>query len=256
MSTIDSLPQGSSLWVEPESAANTSNPPQYPYNNITQTESGHTFELDDTPGRERVRLQHRSGTFIEMHPNGNEVHKVYGDGYEITIKNKNVLIKGTCNLTIEGDLNIDVKGDKTERIQGNYFLEVRKELNVRCVEDMTLSSDADVQVSANENYDGTIFLSASDSVTVASDVAVSGAVGADIVTAETRIDAGLGIRAGIYGVNSLGPIISTVSVAAPIATFGFSKAILATDVVNKNIYSFHVHPIPKGFTGLPKLKQI
>jgi len=256
MSTIDSLPGGSSLWVEPESAANTTNPPQYPYNNITQTESGHTFELDDTPGGERVRLQHRSGTFIEMHPNGNEVHKVYGDGYEITIKNKNVLIKGTCNLTIEGDLNIDVKGDKTERIQGNYFLEVRKELNVRSVEDMTLSSDADVQVSANENFGGTIFLSASDSITVASDVAVIGSIGADFISSETRINAGTGVYAGTFGVNSLGPITSTVSVASPIATFGFSKSILATDVVNKNIYGFHVHPISNGFTGTPKLKQI
>lgn len=256
MSTLDTIPSGTSLWVEPESAANTSNPPDYPHNNITQTESGHIFELDDSKGRERVRLQHRSGTFIEMHPNGNEVHKVYGDGFEITVKNKNVLIKGSCNITIEGDLNIDVKGDKTERVQGNYFLEVRKEFNVRSVEDLTLSSDADVQVSANENFGGAIYLSSADNVTVASDLAVAGSVGADIVTAETRIDAGLGIRAGVYGVNSLGPIISSVSVAAPIATFGYSKAILATDVVNKNIYSFHVHPIPKGITGLPKLKQI
>ena len=81
-------------WTEPESAANTDYQPIYPYNNVQVTESGHSFEMDDTPTRERVRLQHRSGTFIEMHPNGDEVHKVYGNGYEITIKDKNVLIKG------------------------------------------------------------------------------------------------------------------------------------------------------------------
>ena len=101
-------------WTEPESAANTDYPPQAPYNTITATESGHTFELDDTKGRERVRLAHRSGTFIEMHPNGDEVHKIYGKGYEITIKDKNVLVEGNCNITINGDANINVKGDKVE----------------------------------------------------------------------------------------------------------------------------------------------
>ena len=56
-------------WTEPESAANTDYQPVYPYNNVTQTRSGHMFELDDTKGRERVRLQHRANTFIEMHRN-------------------------------------------------------------------------------------------------------------------------------------------------------------------------------------------
>jgi hypothetical protein len=50
--------------------------------------------MDDTPTRERIRLQHRIGTFMEMYPNGDEVHKVYGTGYEIHLKGKNVLIKG------------------------------------------------------------------------------------------------------------------------------------------------------------------
>jgi hypothetical protein len=76
-------------WTEPESARNTETPPVYPYNNIQQTESGHSFEMDDTPTRERVRLQHRIGTFLEMHPDGDEVHKVYGTGYEIYLKGKN-----------------------------------------------------------------------------------------------------------------------------------------------------------------------
>jgi hypothetical protein len=47
--------------------------------------------MDDTPTRERIRLQHgKSLTFIEMHPNGDQVHKVFGDDYEITIKNKDI----------------------------------------------------------------------------------------------------------------------------------------------------------------------
>jgi hypothetical protein len=34
-------------WTEPESAANTDYQPVYPYNNVTQTRSGHMFELDE-----------------------------------------------------------------------------------------------------------------------------------------------------------------------------------------------------------------
>ena len=34
-------------WTEPESAANTSYQPVYPYNNVKQTEAGHLFEMDD-----------------------------------------------------------------------------------------------------------------------------------------------------------------------------------------------------------------
>ena len=52
---------------------------EYPFNHVWQTESGHTFELDDTPTRERVRIQHgKSKNFIEMHPNGDQVVKVFG----------------------------------------------------------------------------------------------------------------------------------------------------------------------------------
>ena len=107
-------------WTEPESAANTAYPPDFPSNHVMATASGHSLEMDDSKDRERVRLAHRTGTFIEMHPNGDEVHKVYGDGYEITIKDKNVLIQGTCSVTIEGDSLVNVKGDKVEYIEGNY----------------------------------------------------------------------------------------------------------------------------------------
>ena len=44
-------------WTEPESAANTDYQPQYPYNNITQTESGHAFEGDDRDPSRKLDLK-------------------------------------------------------------------------------------------------------------------------------------------------------------------------------------------------------
>jgi hypothetical protein len=268
------------LWTEPESAANADNQPVYPYNDVTQTESGHLFELDDTPTRERVRLQHRSGTFFEMHPNGDEVHKVYGDGYEIIIKNKNVLIKGACNITINGDANMHVLGDHNVRVDGDYNLQVAGKLNQRVVGDVSLSSDNDISITANENFGGSLRLAASDHLYLASDLVVGGSISADIINAETRVNAGTGVFAGPLGfvsgvgglslgipspatpvavpgcINTVGAITSLASVNAPIANFGFAKcgimdAVLMTDTINSTIYNYHIHPSPKGPTGSP-----
>jgi hypothetical protein len=249
-------PPSINLWTEPESAANTDYQPVYPYNNITLTESGHSFEMDDTPARERVRLQHRSGTFIEMHPNGDEVHKVYGDGYEITIKNKNVLIKGTCNITVEGDCNMQVLGDFNHSVKGDYNLEVAGKMKQRVVGDISISGDEDISITANENFGGAVRIAAADNVTISSDLVVGGSIAGDIISAETRINAGTGVYAGPLGVYSLGPITSLVSMQAPLGTFSLMTSIMMTDVVNTNIYKTHIHPAPRGMTGPPILPMV
>jgi len=89
-------------WTEPASEFNA----KYPFNNVKQTESGHFFEMDDTPSSERVRLQHRTGSFFQIYPNGEKVTKVVSDNYEIILGNGYVYIKGTCDVTVEGTINI------------------------------------------------------------------------------------------------------------------------------------------------------
>lgn len=274
---------GDSGWTEPESAATVDNPPQYPYNNSTQTESGHLFELDDTPKRERIRLNHRTGTFIEMHPNGDEVHKVYGDGYEITVKNKYVLIKGVCNLTIEGDSIVNIKGNKTEFVEGNYSLVVKGDLVQSSAGKTFITSDKDMTIGANPGVLGTLNLRAGDHLEIAGDLNVSGQVTADIIFAETRVDTGPkgGMKAGLLGFVSsgglsiglpgliaipgtiiCGSIVCTLPIGAvpgtitaatnmvsPLAEFGMMTSILMTDVINSTIFDTHIHPAPKGVTG-------
>jgi hypothetical protein len=257
-------------WTEPESAANTDYQPQYPYNQIQQTESGHFFEMDDTPTRERVRLNHRSGTFIEMHPNGDEVHKVYGDGYEIIIKNKNVLIKGSCSVTINGDCNMDVKGDYNLQVAKDYTVLIGGECNMRSVKDMNISSDEDLTINANENFGGTLRLGAADSLYLASDLVVGGSIHADVITAESRLATGVlgGVTAGSAGfVSILGGLSLGIPIAVPgsvyaigSGTFGISlfapfsssilnSSVLGWDLVNTTLDNIHIHPAPRGPTG-------
>lgn len=109
-------------WEEPMSKANSTTPPQYPFNRATVTEFGHSIELDDTKGRERIRIQHGLGTFVEVHPDGSRVNKIVGDNYEIVAKDNNVLIKGTCNITILGDAKTKVSGDYTLDVTGDVVI--------------------------------------------------------------------------------------------------------------------------------------
>lgn len=117
-------------WDEPLSAYSA----QYPYNQVKETEAGHIKEYDNTSGSERIHEYHVAGTFYEIDSTGNKVTRIVGNEYEIVLKDKNVYVKGACNLTIDGsvstrikgDWNIEVDGDKIETITGNYTQTVAK----------------------------------------------------------------------------------------------------------------------------------
>ncbi len=47
---------------------------QYPYNKVTETESGHILEFDDTPNAKRIHLRHATGNSIEWTDNGNQIN--------------------------------------------------------------------------------------------------------------------------------------------------------------------------------------
>lgn len=239
-------------WTEPESAANTDYQPVYPYNNIQQTESGHSFELDDTPGRERVRLQHRSGTFTEMHPNGDEVHKIIGNGYEIVTKGKNVLIKGVCNITIEGDSVLHVKGDAYSQIDGTSYQNIKGDVKqtVQGNVQQTVAGDFDI------NSAGDINLSAS-SVNINADLYVRGDIGtSQSIQADGNIGSNLSVSA-VKSVETTGYIIAGttmvagVSVFAPMVSDMFGSMQMFRMKVNT-----HVHIGNKGFPTSTPTRQM
>lgn len=261
-------------WLEPESAANTDYQPQYPYNKITQTESGHSFELDDTPTRERVKLMHRTGTFIEMHPNGDEVHKVFGDGYEITISNKNVLVKGRCNITIEGDSVTEIMGNKYEVVRGDYNLVVNGNLSIDGRKNVQLSSQDVLGLTSNPLFGGYLDINTGGTMHLKGDLVVEGTLNAGDIFSQTRVDAALGMSAGPYGFVSLlgglsigvpvaipgnitciGLINAGISVAAPLGSFLISDSVFMTDNVNVALHNAHFHFAKFGptTTAIPKM---
>jgi hypothetical protein len=274
-------------WTEPESAANTDYPPDYGYNSVTGTESGHTFEMDDSKNRERIRLTHRTGTFIEMHPNGDEVHKVYGNNYVITVQDNRVLIKGSCIVTIDGDSFLHIKGDRIEQVDGNYELNVKGNYSqvIEKTGNITVKNDLKILSGASIGG-GAMTLASADGVYVESDFNVDGEIVAYKMYSKGRVDAGTGMSAGPLGfvtgtggisvgfptpatpvavpgqINCIGNIFSLmsinalVSMNAPTANFGIMTSVLMTDLINTGIYDSHIHKTPHGVSGVPMMPMV
>ena len=271
MATIPPAPAGQYTWAEPESPFNLDEGPVYPHNKVWETESGHSFEMDDTRDRERIRLQHRSKTFIEMHPDGSEVHKIYGDGYEIVLKNKNVLIKGHCSVTIEGDSIVHVKGDKIEKIDGNLYQEIAGKMYTNVKKETTFLSNGDMTLGVGDPLTGALNIKTGDYTYIEGDLSVSGGITGLAITSETKVNANTGVTAGPLGfVTETGGVSVGLPVASPIGTINASLAINAGFSVNapfingfmvsdvagsmfgmRAVYNSHIHPVPKGMTGTP-----
>lgn len=103
---------------------------KYPYNHVTESESGHIFEVDDTPGAERLHRYHKSGTFEEIHPDGTRVTKIVGPDYLIIEQDGNVFIKGNLNITVEGNANLIVEGNANIETDGKFNVLAQGDINM------------------------------------------------------------------------------------------------------------------------------
>jgi hypothetical protein len=241
-----------SSWTEPV-IVDQNNPPKYPYNQIQQSESGHSIELDDSPSKERVRIQHRSGTFTEMQPNGDEVHKIYGDGYEIVLGGKNVQISGQCNITIDGACVVHIKGDSIMQVDGNVTQKVSGDVTQTVSGTTTIAGDGDIDIASS----GDISLSA-QSVNIDADLNVNGGI-----TSTQSISAVGNVEAGLQCFATLGMVTpGYISAGSPVALNpipGWVSGIMVTDIVrtlvmDRLIYDTHTHPVLSkdfGITGVP-----
>lgn len=114
----------------------------YPYNKVTQTESGHIIEVDDTPGNERLHVYHRSGTYIEIDSNGSVVKRTRGSSYEIVDCNGKIAILGKADISINGACNIFVGNDANMEVMGD--------VNLTCHNDITALAGGKMHLSAKE----------------------------------------------------------------------------------------------------------
>jgi hypothetical protein len=223
-----------------------------------------------------------------MHPNGDEVHKVFGDGYEITIKNKNVLIKGVCNIIVDSDCNMKVGGDYNLVVDGDFNLTTKGNYTVGVKKDIKISSDEDIKLSSS-NPTGSVLLDGGGSggelifnsnIRVDGDLTAFNLFAQDLTGLSGRVDAAGGVSAGLLGFITSGgvsvgmpvgatvpgTVLASVNVTAPTAAFalaeigkascGIMDAVLMVDIITSAIYNSHIHTSPKGPTSPPLMRFI
>ncbi|AKU43820.1 baseplate hub subunit and tail lysozyme [Citrobacter phage Merlin] len=143
---------------------------QYPYVHTMETESGHIQEFDDTPGYERYRLIHPTGTYEEVAPDGRRTRKTVNDLYDITNGDGNFLVSGDKNVNvganeiyynmadklhqIDGSNTIFIRGDETKTVEGNGTLLVKGNIKVvvQGNADILVEGDAKTEVQGNHDY--------------------------------------------------------------------------------------------------------
>jgi len=101
--------------------------PKYPLNRVTVTEGGHVIHHDDTPGKERIRVFHKSGSGRETIANGQVTdvvvaglhHYVKGGITETVDGNVDEKVGGSHRQSVHGDTHQEVAGHVTMMVQGD-----------------------------------------------------------------------------------------------------------------------------------------
>ena len=139
-------------WKEPQPAYGA----MYPYNSVNESESGHTVEVDDTPGNERVAITHRSGTTQEMYPSGTQVEKIIKDNYTIVHGSDFAYVQGKLELSVENVANIRIKGKTTIEVDGDVDWKISGGMN------LSIGKDLNIKTGGNVNFDtgATYFITA------------------------------------------------------------------------------------------------
>ena len=133
-----------------------STPVEYPMSRTNVTPSGHVIQYNDTPAGERVLVKHRTGTAIDMLPDGS---------MSISSKGKTIFtIRDDMTIVVEGDVNWAVNGNFNLDVKGNYNV---KALNVNTVSEGDISSttqSGSINVTAAANLRETVKGSKSSTV--------------------------------------------------------------------------------------------
>jgi hypothetical protein len=115
--------------------------------------SGQVIGVSDKKGSEFLQLTHRTGTKVEMHPNGDVIIKSLKDHYQITLGDNKILISGNHDVTIQGGASLKVEGDYEMRVSGNMLsvIEGNMETTVHGNHNTAVKGDQEIAINGNQN---------------------------------------------------------------------------------------------------------
>ena len=191
---------------------------KFPYNNVTETESGHAFELDDTFGFERVQLSHRTGSTLEFANTGATKIKSTSSRQDITM----------------GDQRTYVNGDKYETIDGDYYLQIGGKLRI-LAKSVEIVSGSGTAISAPQGI----------SITGGQSVAITG-LSASMSGVSTTVS---GVKTQVSGAMSTtvsGAVTHILGNAAVVvkSPYGRAEHLISEEQGIKNLNTCTPNPIP------------
>ena len=147
----------------------------YPYNKVTETESGHIQEFDDTPAAERIHIRHKIGTSLEWTPTGDQVNIIKGHNYKMAVGSDKTFIEGDSDISIDGRHKIYI--NKSATLNNHYDIQVGANANLNIQVDtgdvnvvtrvgkVNVNSGGDYNLKVGGNY--TLTVEGSHSETIA-----------------------------------------------------------------------------------------
>tara|TARA_R110002012_G_scaffold7845_6_gene36294 strand:+ start:1894 stop:2730 length:837 start_codon:yes stop_codon:yes gene_type:complete len=124
--------------------------PEYPFNNVMATESGHVKEYDDTPGLERITERHMSGTQYEVCADGTKNETIVRDNYRLVVGQDTLEVFGDVRVIISGHADVAVAGNLTASVAGNIAADSSGDITLK-TNDATKKIILDGEVSVTEN---------------------------------------------------------------------------------------------------------
>lgn len=173
---------------------------KYPYNRIEITESGHEIHYDDTPGKERIRISHKSGTYQETTHDGKQVNMVVGNrvdynkqGLTVTVdKNmdqkvggstrtsihggSHTEVKGTMSTAVDKDVKSMIGGDSVSAVKGDMVTGVKGKTTMRLGGGIEVKGDAKIEskvdAEANLSFGKSLRIYSKEKMSILSDDAI------------------------------------------------------------------------------------
>ena len=139
----------------------------YPYNRVFESESGHIIEYDDTPDNERIHQRHKTGTSLEIHPDGTQTEIVKGDHYTFVSGKRQAEIIGNSDLSIDGRHKIFI--NKSGTTNNHYDIQIGANANINIQVDKGNINMVTVDGNINVNSGGDYNVKVGGNMTIAVD---------------------------------------------------------------------------------------
>ena len=140
-------------------------------NNIKslKTRSGHTIELNDTNGEEKIKIHDNGGSIIIFDTQAKSLFINAAENIELTAKNIKMVAEENIEMQAQGNINTASVGDTTFLSEGNTSLQAKG--------DTEISSNASITIAAT-----------TENKITGQNVAVEGQTGAKLKGIQTKIE--------------------------------------------------------------------